>query len=623
VARALARSVRIGAWAAACLLAGRARALDLGDLAGDKAQIDVTETTIAAQHFEGRGLELPQDSGWGGWTNRLDAALRWRTWTAGLRLDSAVYWRRPVDNPNFQTLGNAQDAVLFDNESRFKNSIYPAKLWVTYAAPGLEVTVGDAYAQFGRGLTLSMRKIDELGIDTTLRGFKVQVQKDPLALTAVAGFGNPSRIDEATGRNLFPTTGSPSIPVFGSDRVVGLEIQAGRGLPVTLSTRAVRFSRCAPFHYEADGRIVTDFFSDPSGVTFGSCDEADTAAWLSSLPSTPPSLRVNAVTMVGQSLEVPTLGGHGKLYLEVAGQQRDDAGPGRHINASGNAVYAALSADAGPITSTLEIKSNRNFFPVSAGVNLTRAPEFSVVAYSFLPPAETPAILDTEGVGNFNACVNGGRLRADVRVTGDLLAYGQAIFAYTQSEQTNGGCDAQGHTVASSVPAEQVQDDVWDGLAGIEWYSDTKLSHAFVSAGVRDDTKVSGDLSYREWHFEYSLVGYLGNAYSIEAQGFHRIRKEESQNLDSSHVEQWWNEGENYIALKIAPAWVLSQGFEYTNRVGQPTYYFNGSVLYKFTSASNVRVLAGQQRGAFRCAAGVCRYFPPFEGARAELTWRF
>jgi hypothetical protein len=134
---------------------------------------------------------------------------------------------------------------------------------------------------------------------------------------------------------------------------------------------------------------------------------------------------------------------------------------------------------------------------------------------------------------------------------------------------------------------------------------------------------VSGDFSYRERHLEYSLVKYLGNAYSIEAQGFHRLRKEESQNVDAAHVEQWWNEGENYIALKIAPAWVLSQGFEYTNRVGQPTYYLNGSVLYKFTSASNVRVFVGQQRGAFRCAAGVCRYFPPFEGARAELTWRF
>ncbi len=534
-----------------------------------------------------------------------------------------MYWRRPVDNPNFQDLGSSQDQIVFDNESRFKNSIYPAKLWLAYSAPGLEVTVGDAYAQFGRGLTLSMRKIDELGIDTTLRGFKVQVQKDPFAVTAVAGFGNPSRIDEATGRNLFPTTGSTAIPVFGSDRVVGLEIQAGRGMPVTLSTRAVRFSRCAPYHYDAGGRIVTDFFSDPSGATFGSCDEADTAAWLSSLPNTPPSLRANAVTMVGQSLEVPTLGGHGKLYLEVAGQQRQEDSAGRHIHAAGNAVYAALSADAGPITSTLEIKSNRNFFPVSAGVNLTRAPEFSVVAYSFLPPAETPTILDTEGVGSFNACVNGGRLRTDLRATGDLLAYGQAIFAYTQSEQPSGGCDAQGHTVAASAAAEQVQDNVWDGLAGVEWYFDAKLSHAFVSVGVRDDTKLSGDFSYRERHLEYSLVKYLGNAYSIEAQGFHRLRKEESQNVDEAHVEQWWNEGENYIALKIAPAWVLSQGFEYTNRVGQPTYYFNGAVLYKFTSASNVRVFVGQQRGAFRCAAGVCRYFPPFEGARAELTWRF
>jgi hypothetical protein len=73
----------------------------------------------------------------------------------------------------------------------------------------------------------------------------------------------------------------------------------------------------------------------------------------------------------------------------------------------------------------------------------------------------------------------------------------------------------------------------------------------------------------------------------------------------------------------MAPKWVFTQGFEYTTMVGQPLLYANGAVLYKFTSSSNVRVFVGEQRGAFRCASGICRFFPAFEGARAELTLRF
>jgi hypothetical protein len=106
-------------------------------------------------------------------------------------------------------------------------------------------------------------------------------------------------------------------------------------------------------------------------------------------------------------------------------------------------------------------------------------------------------------------------------------------------------------------------------------------------------------------------------------QGRYRHRLEDGFNLSPEQLPQWWTEGENYVALRIVPRWVLSQGFEFTTLTGQPTTYVNGSVIYKLTSSSNVRVFVGQQRGAFRCASGVCRYFPPFEGARAELTLRF
>ncbi|HEY2514013.1 MAG TPA: hypothetical protein VGI39_24270 [Polyangiaceae bacterium] len=597
-------------------------------------QLDVTETTIVAQHFDPRtpagqaapGVSTVEDGGWGEWINRLNSTLRWGSWTAGLRLDSAVYWRRPADNASYASTYPGYAAQLQqDNESRFRTSIYPAKLWISYASPGLEVTVGDSYALFGRGLTLSMRKLDELGIDTTVRGVKVQFSRDPFSVTALAGFANPSRVDEATGRALFVTdnrvAGDLPQPAFGSDRLVGLDLQAGRGLPVTLSTHVVRFTRCAPYHYE-HGTIQTDLASDPGTVIFGTCDTGDTNTWLSSLNETPRGLKAHDITMVGQSLEVPSLGGHGKLYLEAAGQQRQSDLPGQRTNLDGNALYAALSFDVGITSTTLELKSNRNFYTVAASVGQS-TPEFAIVAYSFLPPAESFNMLDAEGTGDFNACVEGGRVREDVRVDEDLLVYGQGVFAYSQTEQPSGACDHTGRTL-SPVPSPQVEDVVYDGVGGFEYTFERNLSHVYGSAGARDDTRRDGVFQYREQHLEYSIAKYLGGSWSVEVQGRHRHREEQGFNQDpATYAYNWWYEGENYVALRLAPKWVFTQGFEYTTMTGQPLLYFNGAVLYKFTSGSNVRLFAGEQRGAFRCASGICRFFPAFEGARMELTLRF
>jgi hypothetical protein len=637
--------------AALVLWALPARAVDVGEVRGDEVQLDVTETSIAAQHFDARtppkeSVPPPgtfEDSGWGGWLNRLDTSLRWGRWTLGLRLDSAVYAFRPTDRPlpQYPTVMEERgdkNQVQQDNESRYKNSIYPAKLWATYSAPGVEVTAGDSYAQFGRGLTLSMRKVDELGIDTTIRGGKVQITKDPFSIIAVAGFANPSRVDEATGRSLWvtsdlatpvdPATGMPEMkdvaaPMYGSDRLIGLDLQAGRGLPLTLSTHVVRFSRCAPYHYDSNGNIETDFASDPTTGTFGTCNASDTDIWLNSLNPVPRGLQARNITMAGQSLEVPTLWGHGTFYLEAAVQQRASDPQG---NPNGNAIYGALSFDVGRASTTLEVKSNRNFYTVAASVG-SQAPEFAIVAYSFLPPAESFNMLDAEGTGDFNSCVEGGRLREDVNVNRDLLVYGQGVFAYSLTEQPSGHCDAAGRTVTpSGIAASSVQDVVWDGVAGFEYAFDEHLSHAFASAGVRDDTMKDGQFQYREQHIEYSIAKYLGGPWSLEIQGRHRHREEFDFNIDETKANsngEWWYEGENYVALRMAPKWVFSQGFEYTTLIGQPLTYFNGSVLYKFTSGSNVRVFVGEQRGAFRCASGICRFFPAFEGARAELTLRF
>ncbi len=273
-------------------------------------------------------------------------------------------------------------------------------------------------------------------------------------------------------------------------------------------------------------------------------------------------------------------------------------------------------------TRQLEVKSNRNFYTVAASVG-QQAPEFAIVAYSFLPPAESFNMLDAEGTGDFNACVEGGRLREDVSVGKNLMLYGQGVFAYSLTEQPSGACDAMGHAINTSGSVKAVQDVIYDGIGGFEYYFDSKLSHVFGPVGARDDTREDGTMQYREQHVEYSFAKYLGGPWSLEVQGRHRRREEYKFNSVDGVTFPYWVEGENYVALRMAPKWVFTQGFEYTTLAGQPLLYFNGAVLYKFTSSSNIRLFAGEQRGAFRCASGICRFFPAFEGARAELTLRF
>jgi hypothetical protein len=360
--------------------------------------------------------------------------------------------------------------------------------------------------------------------------------------------------------------------------------------------------------------VISGTFDAP----FGSCAPNDTELWLRTLPA---GRIVNASEVINasQSVEVPDLWGHGKLYAEAAVQRRHHDEEPNDPYAQGNALYASLSTNFGPVINTLEVKSYRNFYPLAGAVNANRADAFTNVQYS--APPTTEVITQDAMFNEFNVCVDGGRLRTDVRISNDLLVYGSAAYAYTKGELAN--CDEKGHTV-STLPANEVQATMWDGFTGVEWNFDHALSHLYASGGIRNNDKVNGDFFYRESHLEYALQKHIDGPVSVEIRGRYRNRKEENQNMRGpGNEEAWWREGENYIALKIAPTWVFSQGFEYTTNNAYPTYYFNGSILYKFRSDSSVRVFAGQQRGGLRCISGICRDFPAFEGARLELTLRF
>lgn len=611
-----AERIGFGALAAlACVFGSRdARAIDLPKVDDSPVTLEVTETSILSQRFNAREGEVETDQGYFAWLNRLNAVLSWKKLTLGVRLDSSVYALRPEDRDfsDPQLKANAQK----DGATRYRDAIYPAKVFLTYKGDGLEVTAGDAYVQFGRGLVLSLRKVDELGIDTTLFGAKIVATKDIFGATLIAGLANPARVDEPTGRALFlprPVGGDVRgvQPLFGNDRMIGASITAGRGLPVVLSTNGLLLMRCAPYSYNADGTVNDSTFDAP----FGTCSDDARAVFLSGLPE---RYRSRQTVNASQTLEVPNLWGHGNFYLEGAIQKRDPDTQS-DANTEGNALYGSFVTSGGPITNTIEMKSYRNFYPLAGSVNVNRASAFANLLYS-APPTAEPVIADTMFF-DFNACVTGASDRLDYRLTDTLLVYGRFGYFVSKSEQPTGRCDRLGR--ATNSDKADTTDYVVDGTLGTEWRFDNDKSIAFFNVNGRHDVQSNDTTYYDEIAFQYSVTKYITGPYSIELAGRHRYRRQQLHNQRETFEGEPWRQGEHLTALKVAPKWIISQGIEYTTEIGLPTYYFNGGILYKFTSQSNIRLYAGQNRGGLRCVSGICRVFPAFSGARAELTIRF
>lgn len=655
--------------AALVLAASPAAAVELPNVGGEPLSLDVVNTAAASYHFDNRNDDrrYPSrylDDNYGEILDRLDAQLNWWRLQLGMRLNGSFYLARPsaTDIDLQQKVLNKEVSFKLDDaarelHSRYLTTVYPAKLWLTYTQPGIEATVGDFYAQLGRGLVFSVRKMDELAIDTTVRGGRLVLDKDfqlfRLEATAFAGQMNPLRVDDASGRRLhgdgsplfFGFPGASDLitvetivedgnhytreviegarPNYLEDTVLGGRLEAGvkgvelaaNGALLLRKSYTEEFNRCMAEggeNAEAVPRLCAGEFPE--------------------FASASPERQHNTIRTFSGSVSIPSIAERGDVYVEVAGQQlrsghldRDNA-PARDL--SGYAVYVAANGRSGPLAVSLEGKHYRRFFPLSANIDVSalsnpgfNAPEFQGVAYNQLPTTEP---IYVEPIGAPNVCVTGGRGRVDYRFNRSAAIYAWLGRYVSFSErQANDDC----------ITDDTSRTDTWDTAAGTEIDFDGRRSHVRAWAGVRQsDEADTGHVFYSEGYVRYDIVKHLAGAFSLQAQGNSR-RRYRPENFESS-----WIEGDNYIALQWSPHLAAIFGYEYTNVPGcepgkdsELCHYFSGGLQWKAGSrrtvldqvVDTVQFFVGQRRGGLRCVSGVCRFFPPFEGARLELVSRF
>ena len=624
--------VSLGAALAALSATPKLAALEPVDVFGSPVAFDITNTTTLSYNGDNRDTRPNQVStlandDWGMFYNRLNVLANGGSWQAGLRLDNAWFFNSP--NPTQIALdlyasrpptpGGAPAPVYFRQKlqeagvelsNRYINWMYPAKYYFTYNSPALELGVGDVYVAFGRGLVLTLRKLDELASDTTLRGARVtaRIRGKELSLrtTAVAGSLNPLRIDPASGRYLgvdsSVTPGFVAVTEAGMPRAVATDFVPDTGDCKTFGT-------CS---YAPD-RI----FGAQAEVSHKSAKLAIQGSQL--LRSTPLSNDIvrsaDRITTGSASFELADLAGHGGAYLEVALQDLRHADPSTPKLALGQAVYLSVNVLAGPVTLLFEGKHYRRFFPLLANVSTLRAREFSLLAAS-APPTTEALFIDTAYEG-FNTCVSGGRLRGDVALSRIVSVYSWAGYYQTFAESlANENCEV----------SKQTRNRVLDTAVGVELRSRDRRSKMDISFGSRaDDTDRdlptdhgTTNVFYREVYTRHQGTWFLGGPFALELQGWHRRRH---QTLGGPGEP--WNEGDELIGLDYAPHWSFAAGFSYDTNPAVPPTYFNGQIGYRLSSDSSISLFVGQRRGALRCVGGVCRVFPPFEGAALDLTLRF
>lgn len=125
------------------------------------------------------------DDDFGDGIMRTNLALDGGDTRASMRLDGGAFVSRPPGGDRRDDLRIERVALELDRE------LLPS------GALRTQLAVGDFYAHFGHGLALSLRRVDELGIDTALRGARTDVLMldDGLTVTLLAGVTNPVNIE--------------------------------------------------------------------------------------------------------------------------------------------------------------------------------------------------------------------------------------------------------------------------------------------------------------------------------------------------------------------------------------------------------------------------------------------
>jgi hypothetical protein len=662
--------VRLAAFAlAGCLWPAAAGAQGLVRRLPGLGPTAFTFTNTNLVRFRGNNFDAnPRDDNFGSYTLRLDMAATAAPWRLYARVDGFS----PIGH---DTGCGPEEASLCYLRSNYR----PERLSLRYQRGAVTFELGDFYQVFGRGVTLAFRKVDPIGLDTTLRGGRFEYERERLTVRGFAGLGNPQNLDPIS-LSIFPDP---------EDFLTGASVATRVGADADI---------------ELSGHVVHADFE--RGADNARQDSIDIAGWRAEFPS----LLDGALTLYGeanvmrrqirQGERISTcdgltaFAGRG-LGLDV-GDGACDAGPSATRN--GRAVYAAAQLQRGRFTILAEWKDYTNYL-LGPTENANSSPRDVARVYSTAPSLER----DDQRIFT-NANARGGRVRIDYTrpqspwiFTFNTVAYGWAEASNARGEALDPWDDREGmltsHTyfairrrsrpvIAPQRPAAdpsgaaaasggatstasagganitagglsgasvtRVARGDFNLIASVGYRREFRLGTADAAPG-RPPSFEAGDVKHESMQMDIDYAFPVGSNDSIELRLDHRFERnflfDRLTGFDFSQLLGGvrgglmvsWSHG---LPLVVS----VTMRWDNTSRAPEenglffrpfgasaaanggapllPTLYPSAEVRWNFTISNFLRVFAGMTPGGRVCSGGVCRDVPLFQGAIAELVFR-
>lgn len=281
--------------------------IKVGKLLDESVEIGTTSTLLLEYRHDNYDAGVTENDRLVNLLGRINLRVGWKWFRASVRLDGLQFLYRSTlcRNRNDNSPDKANLPIC---RVRLQKDYRVGQFQVTYRSRMLTLSGGFVTEQFGRGLVLSLRKVDEVGIDLSLLGGRGQLRLGDHTLTVLGGAVSHTEVDFAS----LEFIDDPF------DVVTGIRYEVLLANTVTLGA-----------HYVFSHLMKT---ADQGGFA--------------------------RYHLPGLSLQVPELGKHLSLEVEGALLWRDASSLEQGL---GYAMFASLNGSFGPVSSLLEFKYYRNF----------------------------------------------------------------------------------------------------------------------------------------------------------------------------------------------------------------------------------------------------------------------
>ncbi|MDJ0764784.1 MAG: DUF6029 family protein [Myxococcota bacterium] len=508
-----------------------------------------------------------------------------RDFDSSMRIDTTLFHNPPayVDPLDFVSGGNGYTVYNYDNDFRIE------RIYGKVTLGNFKLIAGDFYVNFGRGMALSLVKQDDAGVDNTLRGARVEYAiPRKLKAILVGGVVNASNIDVLTHQV------QRDDPL---DKIAGARLEWEALDALSLGAHGVflqpRFKEDTDIAYD---RIYVD--------------------------QSPGMQAING----GATAELHAGGLH--VYLEGNGQVHSNYRPveGRDdvIDESGYAAFGEVSYDLSPFNIKAEgIFYKRWLMDGPYRGSVPSEPTQAVpLPYHHLVTLE-PKWMVIKSLGN----AEGGRLTGDLylKTTDTQLTLTTALIHY------EGGL-MPGGTWTDHPPTLVVHPI----FKAVQIFGKTNIQ-ATLEGGFRYETTDEPEVEDED----NGTLAHVMADVALPITGPHSLEFKEELRRYKLHV----TEGNEYwvVMTTLAYEWSGAFGLSLVHEYSDQTAGNVGSIAgweiplprkhYLLANLNihapapldglSLRILAGSQRGGFKCFGGVCREYPDLVGVKIDASYRF